>query len=496
MNIIFSIVSGVLLSLSHPGHGFYLLSFIAFIPLMMTFSKLNKRRLFSYCFISGFVYYFLITDWIRILYIYDNSRLLFIEISIAAALFQALFWGGAGYLYGVLKKHSSLYLFVFPALFTIIEWVRSLGVFGNTVGSIAYHQAANQFFAPIAAIAGSWGIIFIVLMINELLLKSGQSVIKRKYKKSILYFSLLVVILIITTGYSLYVKHYTDRVLMSTPKISFAIMQPAIEQEKKLSPRYYPELKRYYLNSIESFKRKVDFIILPETIVAEFLLSNKSFMWNLSINAGSNIIFGTPVKARGKGYYNSMVMFDNQTSETEVYNKVKVVPFGEYLPGRKIISFLLGKDFVNRYFGSDYHPGTIIKPLANIFAPAICFESFMPAVIRTGINEGGKAILVITNDGWFKNTSMLREHQAVGRIRAIENSRFLIQAANTGFSFVCAPDGRIIKQLDLNRRGWLTSKIPLLDKKAFYTIYGDSLIFILIIYLFLSYYLVLLRRHK
>jgi len=489
MKIIFAFATALLLYLSHPGNGFFLLSFIAFIPLIYSLQDSDKGEMFFYPFLTGVLYFLLITDWIRVLHLYSNSWIIFFGVSLIAALFQSLFWGAAGYLYAIFESKHINNIFILPAIFTVIEWVRSLGIFGNTIGSLAYHQAANQYFVSIAAIIGAAGLVFFVLLFNQLVFEIISALMNKKPGKASSYASLLLFLLAAVMIIAQYNINRVDKLLLSTEKKSIAVFQPSIIQEKKIDPRHYPELKRFYLANLAAFDQRVDLIILPETIVAEFLLSNKSFMWNLNLNIAEDIIFGTPVNRPGRGYYNSMVYLNKVSGMTELYNKVKIVPFGEYLPWREFFTAIVGKKIINNYFGSEYIAGKEIKIVADIFAPAICFESFMADVIRAGVNKGGEMILVLTNDAWFKQTSMLREHQAAGRLRAVENNRFVVQAANTGISFVAAPDGRVIKELSIDQKGWLVEQVPLLGSKTPYTLYGEAFVYLLIIILIFNLYL-------
>lgn len=149
-------------------------------------------------------------------------------------------------------------------------------------------------------------------------------------------------------------------------------------------------------------------------------------------------------------FYNSLAVFDHKGRLVESYDKITLVPFGEFTPFRKFlpINALIGEK--NEY--SKGRSRKVIKlPGIPAFLPLICYEIIFPC-LSTG---DAKMIINITNDAWFGNTVAPHQHLNISRIRAIESGLPVIRAANTGISAIIDPLGRVIRKIDLNRQGMM-----------------------------------------
>ena len=143
------------------------------------------------------------------------------------------------------------------------------------------------------------------------------------------------------------------------------------------------------------------------------------------------------------------------------YDKERPVPFGEYLPFRKILyPVLKGVGYYDSEFAGNPETEVIKAKNLNI-ATAVCFESTFPDLIRKRVKKDSDFILVVTNDAWFGSSAALEQHLNAGILRAIENRRYLIQAGNTGISAVVDPFGRVLKKTKINQQEILTFEIPL-----------------------------------
>ena len=208
-------------------------------------------------------------------------------------------------------------------------------------------------------------------------------------------------------------------------------------------------------------------IIWPETSIFTYLLYDKKYLTEveeLAKKTKAFLFIGTPHYDRHYNVYNSIAVFSQSGEVIGRYDKQHLVPFGEYLPFKPVLYPILKN---TGYYNKDFTPGTKINPIEIMgikIGTAICFESTFPFLIKKQTKMGADFFIVITNDAWFKFSSAPYEHFDYAIFRAIENRKFLIQAANTGISGLIDPYGRILNKLDLNKQGYLTVEIPVLSQ--------------------------------
>jgi len=174
----------------------------------------------------------------------------------------------------------------------------------------------------------------------------------------------------------------------------------------------------------------------------------------------------------GITYYNSAYLIDAEPRIAGKYDKVHLVPFGEYVPFKKWLPFL-GKmvDHVG-----DFKPGeqgTTISWKNEKLGVQICFEIIFPGLSRAMAHRGATILVNITNDAWFADTSAPYQHFAMAVFRAVENRRSLVRAANTGISGFVDPVGRVLAQSALFTDAVLTGNIAIYPLTSLYTRYGD-----------------------
>jgi apolipoprotein N-acyltransferase len=155
-----------------------------------------------------------------------------------------------------------------------------------------------------------------------------------------------------------------------------------------------------------------------------------------------------------------------------VYRKVQLVPFGEYVPFKRLLFF--AKPLVEAV--SDFAPGTapVMLPFAGgALSTAICYEVVYPALIREGVIQGSTLLTTITNDAWFGRSSAPYQHFAMAAMRAIEHGRYLARSANTGISGVVDPYGRVLQASDLFVERVVVEDVRLIEELTVYARIGD-----------------------
>jgi len=207
-------------------------------------------------------------------------------------------------------------------------------------------------------------------------------------------------------------------------------------------------------------------------------------VFKISKESGADLIFGSPAYIKEKNgirYYNRAYLLSPTGTVSGYYDKVHLVPFGEYVPLKRFLPFV--QRLVQA--AGDFASGKKIEPLKlHDFSAGIliCFEVIFPELARIQAKKGAKILINLTNDAWFGMTSAPYQHLCMSVFRAVENGRPLIRAANTGFSAFIGPQGKIITRSDLFMEEILTQEVRLSNSSMrFYTLYGDVFAFSLLI---------------
>ncbi|MGB9798289.1 MAG: apolipoprotein N-acyltransferase, partial [bacterium] len=201
----------------------------------------------------------------------------------------------------------------------------------------------------------------------------------------------------------------------------------------------------------------------------------RQWVENLAREKKSFILIGSPIEEEGK-IYNSALLFSPEGKIIGRYDKVHLVPFGEFVPWRKNFPWLkkLGvRDF-------DFTPGNKWYPLhcdGFSLGTMICFESIFPNIAREYALRGADILVVITNDSWFGRTWAAEQHLAFSSLRACEEGRYLLRATTTGISAIIAPNGKILKRADLFQPALLEGVVGK-GTNTPYTYLGDYLLYL------------------
>ena len=211
----------------------------------------------------------------------------------------------------------------------------------------------------------------------------------------------------------------------------------------------------------------------PET-PAPFYLTDLEFrgrMRQIAEKLGAYLLVGY-IDTIGEGPSNSAAILNPHGDVISRYDKMHLVPFGEYIPFKRLLFFA---ESLTRQVG-DFAPGTeyTISPLdGHRLSTAICYESIFPDLIRQFVKRGSELVVVITNDGWFGESSAPFQHLRMGVVRAVENRRYMVRTANTGISAIIDPYGRIEARTPIGVRMILDGTAHFRSDRTFYTQYGD-----------------------
>jgi apolipoprotein N-acyltransferase len=254
------------------------------------------------------------------------------------------------------------------------------------------------------------------------------------------------------------------------------IIQPNITQQMRWDRDSVMQIyDRMMVLTNDAVATKPELILWPESTVPLTLLANDFYrdsMENFSRTSGADIILGSvaeddtdPTKIWNSAYLVSA----GKTSGR--YDKIHLVPYGEYVPMRKFLFF--AKKLVREV--GQFQFGENDKPLRgkHAWGPAICYEVVFPALVATQVRNGADVLVTITNDAWFDVSAAPRQHLDSARLRAIETNRWMLRAATTGISAIVDPTGQIVAKLDLNREGLITGEFGARQTMTPYVRFGN-----------------------
>ena len=185
-------------------------------------------------------------------------------------------------------------------------------------------------------------------------------------------------------------------------------------------------------------------------------------------------------------FYNTAYLLDPGGDILGAYNKVHLVPFGEYVPLQQYLPFIHKLTEQSGDFYAGTKGNTIVFNQSRI-GVQICFEAIFPELSRAMVKNGANIIINITNDAWFGRSSAPFQHFSMIKFRAVENKRSVARAANTGISGFIDPCGRVLASTSLYEDSYLTRRIPLCDTMTVYTRYGDVFAFLCFAFLLTAF---------
>jgi len=431
--------------------------------------KPTKALVFSYLFGLGTFAWGL--NWIYIsLLDYGGASLVFAILSnIAVICYLALYWSAAGYLITRLGHTANQRFLLAAPVIALLEWLRSVFLIGFPWLSIGYAWVDT----PLAHIA-SYGGVFLLSFMVLLWIAAVHLKLARRHKACILTALFIITLL-------LCIPH---RVKPARDEVSVALLQgnmPVITEYSDNNMRKNIETYTELTDSVLQQSIPFDIIIWPEAAIPYFFVQVPDLRKNMLREQQQrhfDFISGSPrIDLTNQAVYNSIFLqrySDQNIEQAQFYDKHHLLPFGEYLPFRRIFGFF--KNYVDIPM-SDFRSGPLTQPpftTATItFAPSICFEAVDGDKIRRNALHAG-ALLNISNDAWFGHSKAQTQRVNIARLRAVENHKYLVRATNNGISAIINSKGKVVKTITPFTRGYLLAKIVPYHYITLYTRYGDK----------------------
>lgn len=504
--IFLALLSGFLLTGAFPSTGFHFIAWFSLVPLLIAVKGESPFNAFKLGVFAGLAHYITLLYWIiNVISTYGGLHWSAgVLILFLLCLYLSLYTGAFSFLVTNFIE-SRIKIFLFAGFWISLEYIRAVILTGFPWCLLGYSQFDQTLLIQIADITGVYGISFIISAANILIFILVSDFRKSPAKKY--FFSealLLAVTITLAVSYgSRRAREYSGaddegRVL----KIS--IIQGNIDQSVKWDEEYQESTINKYLSLTEkTYDFRPDIIIWPETSVPFFFQENNEYtgiLYDIPQKSGAQFIFGSPSYSRkGKdiSYLNSAFYISTGGNLRGQYDKVHLVPFGEYVPLKKILPFV----HILVPAAGDFSPGKSPDPLLlNGISSGIliCYEAIFPEISRELSEKGARVLINITNDAWFGLTSAPYQHLYMSVFRAVENRIPLVRSANTGFSGIISPDGTVKTAGGLFTSESITGEIRIYDRPLpFYSRFGDVFVlFIFIICLIKTSFELFYRRLK
>jgi apolipoprotein N-acyltransferase len=386
--------------------------------------------------------------------------------------YLALFTAAGFALARLLWTRDASRLLALALSLTITEWLRGHLLSGFPWNSFGYALSEPLALAQTAALIGLWGMTFLTIAIfaSPALLIDGSSRGRKSWPAPVAALALLVVMAVFGT-----VRLSLQPTVLS--KVKLRIMQPNLQQDVKFNYAAKQQVMQKYLTLSDRASgpqstgvADAQILIWPESAFPFFLTREADAMAEIAglLPKGTVLITGSvrapdlPPGVRITRAYNSIYVIDHDGSVLSVYDKLHLVPFGEYLPFQDWME-KIGFVQLTRVQGG-FIAGTRRRimdiPNAPRALPLICYEVIFPGDIAARDDRPGW-IINLTNDGWFGYSTGPYQHLQQARLRAIEEGLPIVRAANTGISAVIDPSGRIVARLGLGIDGVLDANLPI-----------------------------------
>jgi apolipoprotein N-acyltransferase len=491
-----ALLSGLLFGLAFPPFPIPYLIFVALIPYFYLISKRESlAEINSITYLTSFVFTIITLYWVGswtkeadpFLMI---SGILLMFVNPAVYLIPSTLFYFSRKLF---SKRTAIYLF--PLFWVSFEYAYSLTDLRFPWLTLANSLPKFNLFIQVADIIGAYGISSLVLYINLFLFLTIQNF----YENKKLHFKYTLVVLFLVIIPLIYGMIRIKLFKMPEENIKVGLIQPNLNPWDKWAAGQLDEQLDMYLElSRKAVKKNAKIIIWPESALPVYLLVGNYFTQVNRIQqfADSNDVFimtGMPdanfffdkdeappdakvSKNIGMYYvsYNSILLFSPQSVQVQKYGKIKLVPFGEKVPFVESLPFL--GDLIRWQVGiSSWNVGReqvvfdFVEGVQLKVGGVICIESIYPDFVAGFVQKGANIIAVVTNDSWYGYSSGPFQHKEIASLRAIENRRFVVRAANGGISAIIDPLGRTVQQTKLFERDVLIGNAGINNSLTIYS---------------------------
>lgn len=492
-----AILTGITLVFPQIG----LLEWVGLVPAAIALIKIceddrvRRRGLYGYGFFFFMCFYIVNYHWFVNLYPLDfidgmtKPAALCVVLAgwIGLSALQSITGGLVFVLFGELvrsgrvRRYPALGALFAGALWAIFEWSQTLTWAGVPWGRLAIGQTGWLIGAQTASLFGACFVTFLIVCVNFF---AAYAIITIPGRKILAVAASVIFLLNTAVGAIIYL---TDKDEGEPVRIS-AVQGNISSQEKWNSALTSKTLDVYERYTKEAAEQGASIVVWPESALPYNLEDRKAmstYASRVALENGVTVLVGAFTYNDEGVELNSVVAFlpDGSQHDT-VYSKRHLVPFGEFVPMRDVVSVLIPPLTEIAMLSEDLAEGegaNVMHFTEASLGSLICFDSIYDELARDSTLAGAELITLSTNDSWFLDSAALYMHNAQAKLRAIENGRYVVRAANTGISSVISPTGKTLASLEALEDGQITADVYPRDDITLYTFIGNSFVYLCII---------------
>jgi len=499
-SLILTALSGLMLAGALPHLDWGRLAWVGLVPFLALFPLKNKRTAFAHGFVLGVFYLGVMAYWVGVFAGHIIGPALSVVGWMLVTAYQAFYIGvwavGTQWLWGCGVWARRLGV---PALWAVVEWWRQSGALGLGWGDLAYTQHSALLILQVTKLTGIWGLAFLIVLVNLALteivaislqfwknarqdltpeLRSDPLLSKERVVTcNRVRFPLGVFLLLLA---ALLYGAVTIRTEHLRPAFVAAALQGNINQNVDQNAAYTARVvQTFTAQSRDAAALGAVLTVWPETAYPGYLQNFDLTRTQVAAEAARDkqtaLIGGVEYDWAQRKNANSLLLMQPNGSVSGSYQKRQLVPFGEFVPGRRFLPFLeaLHVTTFDMKAGADTQPLLDAGPVIGKIGATICFESSYPRFLREQVARGAGLLVISTDDTWFGRTAAARQHSAIAAVRAAETDRYLVRSAATGVSQIVSPTGQVLAEADLFRPAVVAAPVQSRSTITPYVRWGD-----------------------
>jgi apolipoprotein N-acyltransferase len=467
---------------------------VALLPLLIALTRASEIpfgqprpqsfRIFLIGLLAGNVYFWGTLYWLTDTMVTFGGLPRILAIIAAGLLiaYLALFPACFGLLFAFARRRLGFpALLLAPAIWVATELGRTYFLTGFPWVLLGYSETSHLAIAQMASLFGIYGVSAFVAAPAAVVAYAGFTIFQPRSRSdstgsALIAIAVLVVVMIgaILWGQA---RVEQNELLQQGDPIRVGVVQGNVPQTQKWDTQLADQIfSRYLSMTRQAAAQGARLIIWPEASLPYFYEREPHVANAIAVVAHETnsylLIGGDQVEFEGNTphYYNSSFLIDPDGKVVGTYKKTHLVPFGEYVPFEKQLYFVT--PIVKSDFAAG--PGVNVLPMgSHPLTTMICYEAVFPDLALDAVRAGSQLLTTITNDAWYELSSAPHQHFEMARVRAIEQGRYLVRAANTGISGIVDPYGRVTQRSELFQPAVFAADIRLLSDRTLYARIGN-----------------------
>jgi apolipoprotein N-acyltransferase len=475
LRLLLALASGLALAFSFPNYNLPLLAWGAVSLLILASVGASVADAMMAGFLHGFFFYVSLTWIYVVIREYGNvpawqSAGILSLIGITGGFHMMIFTTGLAF---VSRRRIGEAFVLAPFLWLTLEFIRThLPIIAFSWNLSGYAATGNLAFLQITSLTGIYGLSFLIGAFNALL---AWVIYSRDRRASVALAIATVALILFAIVGPHFVPSQTPRYVAHLVQTNFPVSESYPANWLDQHAAEMDELEKF---SVDAAKRRPGLVVWPE-VPAPFSFSESKFAeraQRIARESANEFLVGIVdwTKTPDKQWQatNSATLLNPLGQRIFTYDKIHLVPFGEYVPLRQYLTFAgrLTADISDFTPGTTYSVGELPGGKFGVF---ICYEAIFPNEIRHFAENGAELLVNISNDGWFGRAAAPKQHLMMARVRAVESRRWLLRDTNNGYTVDIDPYGRTVASMQTDIRGQLDAPYNFRNDKTLYVRWGD-----------------------